>query len=218
MLTVAFRAQRGLSWELSPSSSPVLGKANGYTGNSPWDALGRQLKQVLANSCSGSDLRSSSLSILLCTSLGRVPKQVVGCVGVSAERCWLSSLDGDTWDGMKLLSLAVSSHSWNPGNPVALVMPCGKWFDTSPTHCAERSCLVQSSRLNPMSPCSCSSRNHGWGIPCPAAQLTTLLSTVHLLKALSNSPGLTRAASPELVWPHLWPGLILSTPCLLSLL
>lgn len=137
MLTVAFRAQRGLSWELSPSSSPVLGKANGYTGNSPWDALGRQLKQVLASSCSGSDLRSSSLSILLCTSLGRVPKQVVGCVGISAERCWLSSLDGDAWDGMKLLSLAVSSHSWNPGNPVALVMPCGKWFDTSPTHCAE---------------------------------------------------------------------------------
>lgn len=78
MLTVAFRAQRGLSWEPSPSSSPVLEKANGYTGNSSGDALGRQLKQVLASSCSGSDLRSSTLGILLCTSLGRVPKQVWG--------------------------------------------------------------------------------------------------------------------------------------------
>lgn len=52
-----------------PPSSPVLGKVNGYTGKSPWDALGRQLKQVLTSSCSGSDLRSSTLSILLCTGL-----------------------------------------------------------------------------------------------------------------------------------------------------
>lgn len=88
---------------------------------------------------------------------------------------------------------------------------------------------MQSSWFNPMSPCSCSSRNHGWVIPCPAARLSTLLSTVHQLSALSIhlawpwqhpraglvharahthclsspcSPPFSKAAIQSEVWPH----------------
>lgn len=135
MLTVALRARRGLSWELSPSSSPVLGKANGYTGNIPWDALGRQLKQVLASSCSGSDLRSSALGILLCTGLGRVPEQVWGAwASLQSAAGWALWTEG-AWEGAPLLGSAQSLlEPWQcRGTGDAL----REWFDTCPTQCAE---------------------------------------------------------------------------------
>lgn len=120
MLTVAFRAQRGLSWEPSPSSSPILGKANG-TGNScqgcTWQAAEASFGKQLF---SGSDLRSSALGILLC--IAWEGRQSRG--GVRGHLCRAAAgLSAWSWPGMELLSLAVSSHSWSPGTPVAPGMP-----------------------------------------------------------------------------------------------
>lgn len=144
-----------------PLSSPILGKVNGYTLGCTWQAAKASFDKQLFRV--GPKVFCPQHPLLHCP--GKGAKAVWGAwTSLQDTAGWVPWTEV-AWDGAPLL-----------GSVQSLLKPqqthgktrdaLRKWFDTSPTQCAKSTAgLIQRIQF-------CSSRNHGWVTPCPAARLT----------------------------------------------